>query len=182
MKNVIIAAIVASSFLAGCKKDAPPAAVEVPKPAAAVVEAPKPPPAAASWVVLEKLGAKIEMPAGAKAEDTSADAPNYSVAPEDYSFTVMVSTVTEAYPSTYEAAVDEVKKMTNGFKAFTKNEKTADGWVFEFEGESMMDKSPLYGVVVRKKLGEKSIECSRNESSKAARDSVEKACLSLAAK
>ncbi|MDP1917504.1 MAG: hypothetical protein Q8L14_14785 [Myxococcales bacterium] len=184
MKNVIIAAVVASSFLAGCKKDAP-AAVEVPKPAApaAVVEAPKPPPpAAASWVVLEKLGAKIEMPAGAKAEDTSADAANYSVAPEDYSFTVMVSTVTEAYPSTYEAAVDEVKKMTNGFKAFTKNEKTADGWVLEFEGESMMDKSPLYGVVVRKKLGEKSIECSRNESSKAARDSVEKACLSLAAK
>lgn len=182
MKNVIIAAVVASSFLAGCKKDAP-AAVEAPKPAApaAVAEAPKPPPAA-SWVVLEKLGAKIEMPAGAKAEDTSADAANYSVAPEDYSFTVMVSTVTEAYPSTYDAAVEEVKKMTNGFKAFSKNEKTADGWVFEFEGESMMDKSPLYGVVVRKKLGDKSIECSRNESSKAARDSVEKACLSLAAK
>lgn len=184
MKNVIIAAVVASSFLVGCKKDAP-AAVEVAKPAApaAVVEAPKPPPAAASsWVVLEKLGAKIEMPAGAKAEETSADAANYSVAPDDYSFTVMVSTVTEAYPSTYEAAIDEVKKLTNGFKAFTKNEKTADGWVFEFEGESMMDKSPLYGVVVRKKLGEKSVECSRNESSKAARDSVEKACLSLAAK
>lgn len=182
MKNVIIAAVVASSFLVGCKKDAP---AEVAKPAApaAVVEAPKPPPAAASsWVVLEKLGAKIEMPAGAKAEETSADAANYSVAPDDYSFTVMVSTVTEAYPSTYEAAIDEVKKLTNGFKAFTKNEKTADGWVFEFEGESMMDKSPLYGVVVRKKVGEKSVECSRNESSKAARDSVEKACLSLAAK
>ena len=72
--------------------------------------------------------------------------------------------------------------MTNGFKAFTKNEETADGWVFEFEGESMMDKSPLYGVAVRKKIGAKSIECSRNESSKAARDSVEKACLSIAAK
>ncbi|MDP3235017.1 MAG: hypothetical protein Q8N26_19700 [Myxococcales bacterium] len=59
MKNVIIAAVVASSFLVGCKKDAP-VAVEAPKPAAAaaVVEAPKPPPAAAaSWIVLEKLGA-----------------------------------------------------------------------------------------------------------------------------
>lgn len=184
MKNVIIAAVVASSFLVGCKKDAP-AAAEAPKAAPEpVAEAPKAAPAAAaaSWVVLEKLGAKIEMPAGAKAEDTSADAANYSVAPDDYSFTVMVSTVTEAYPSTYEAAVEEVKKMTNGFKAFSKNEKTADGWVFEFEGESMMDKAPLYGVVVRKKIGAKSIECARNESSKAARDSVEKACLSLAAK
>lgn len=184
MKHVVIAAIVASSFLAACKKDAP-APAEAPKPAAAApAEAPKPAPApaAASWVVLEKLGAKIEMPAGAKAEDTSADAANYSVSPEDFSYTVMVSTVTEAYPSTYEAAVEEVKKMTNGFKAFTKNEKTADGWVFEFEGESMMDKSPLYGAVVRKKVGDKSIECSRNESSKASRDAVMKACLSLAAK
>lgn len=186
MKHVIIAAVVASSFLVGCKKDAP--AADAPKAAAPAaeapkaVEAPKPAAAAPSWVVLEKLNAKIEMPAGSKAEDSSADATNYSVAPEDYSYTVMVNTVTDAYPSTYEGAVDEVKKMTNGFKAFTKNEKTADGWVFEFEGESMMDKSPLYGAVVRKKVGATVIECSRNESSKAARDAVMKACLSLAAK
>lgn len=184
MKNLIISSLVASSLLfAGCKKDAP---AEAPKPvAAAPVEAPKPAapaPVASASVVLEKLNAKIDMPAGSKAEDTSADAANYSVSPEDYSFTVMVSTVTEAYPSTYEAAVDEVKKMTNGFKAFTKNEKTADGWIFEFEGESSMDKAPIYGAVVRKKIGDKSFECARNESSKAARDSVMKACLSLAAK
>jgi hypothetical protein len=184
MKHLIIASIVASSLLAACKKDAPAEAakpsevpaVAAPAPAAAA------PAAAPSWVVLEKLGAKIEMPAGAKAEDTSADAANYSVAPEDYSYNVMVNTVTDAYPSTYEAAVDETKKMTNGFKAFTKNEKTADGWVFEFEGESMMDKSPIYGATVRKKVGGKAIECTRNESSKAARDAVMKACLSLAAK
>jgi len=127
--------------------------------------------------VLEKLGAKIEMPAGAKAEDTSADAANCSVAPDDSSFTVMVSTVTEAYPSTSEAA--EVKKMTNGFKAFSKTEKTADGWVFEFEGESMMDKAPLYGVMVRKKIG---IEVDRVRAQRVEQSSVEKACLSRAAK
>lgn len=186
MKKLLWSSLVVVSFIAGCKKDAAPEVAKAPEPAAAA-PAPAAAPAAApapasSWVVLEKLGAKIEMPAGAKAEDTSADAPNYSVAPEDFSYTVMVSTVTEAYPSTYEAAVDEVKKMTNGFKAFTKNEKTADGWVFEFEGESMMDKSPLYGATVRKTIGGKAIECTRNESSKAARDAVMKACLSLAAK
>jgi len=184
MKYFIIASIVASLFFVGCKKDE---LIEAAKPSEVpAVAAPAPvaaaPAAAPSWVVLEKLGAKIEMPAGAKAEDTSADAANYSVAPEDYSYTVMVNTVTEAYPSTYEAAVDETKKMTNGFKSFTKNEKTADGWVFKFEGESMMDKSPIYGATVRKKVGGKAIECTRNESSKAARDAVMKACLSLAAK
>jgi PBP1b-binding outer membrane lipoprotein LpoB len=187
MKRIILSAVVAASFLVGCKKDAAPVAeapkAEAAKPAAAApAEAAKPAAAATAWVALEKLNAKIEMPAGAKAEDTSADAANYSVAPEDFSYTVMVSTVTEAYPSTYEAAVDEVKKMTNGFKSFTKNEKTADGWVFEFEGESMMDKSPIYGATVRKKVGDKELECTRNESSKAARDAVMKACLSLAAK
>ena len=125
------------------------------------------------------------MPAGSKAEDSSADATNYSVAPEDYSYTVMVNTVTDAYPSTYEGAVEEVKKMTNGFKAFSKNEKTADGWVYKAKHRAlgrMMDKSPLYGATVRKTIGGKAIECSRNESSKAARDAVMKACLSLAAK
>jgi hypothetical protein len=186
MHRIILSAVVAMSLLVGCKKDAP-APVEAPKVDAAKVEAPvaepsKPAAAASARITLDKLGATIEMPAGAKAEDTSADAPNYSVAPEDFSYTVMVSTVTEAYPSTYEASVDEVKKLTNGFKAYSRNEKTADGWVLEFEGESMMDKSPLYGVVVRKTVGGKALECARNESSKAARDAVLKACLSLAAK
>lgn len=184
MKHVIIAAVVASSFLVGCKKDAP--AADAPKAAAAeapkVAEAPKPAAAAPSWVVLEKLNAKIQMPAGSKAADASADATNYAVAPEDFSYTVMVNTVTVAYASTYETAVDEVKKLTNGFKAFTKNEKTADGWVFEFESENIMDKTPMYGAVVRKKIGATELECSRNESSKAARDAVMKACLTLAAK
>lgn len=188
MKKLMLSSLVAASLIVGCKKDAAEAKPAEAKPAEAAAAPAAPAPAAApaaaatSWVVLEKLGAKIEMPAGAKAEDTSADAANYSVAPEDYSFTVMVNTVTDAYPSTYEGAVDEVKKLTNGFKAFTKNEKTANGWVFEFEGESMMDKSPLYGATVRTKVGGKDIECTRNESSKAARDAVMKACLSLAAK
>jgi hypothetical protein len=179
MKKTIIAAAVLSSFVLGCKKDTPAApAAEAPK-AAPAAEAPKAAPAASAWLNLDKLGAKIEVPAGSKAEDTSADAPAYSISPADFGFTVMVSTVTDAYASTYEAAVDEVKKSTNGFKAFSKNEKTADGWVLEFEGESMMDKAPLYGVVVRKKVGDKSFECARNEPSKAARDSVAKACASL---
>lgn len=171
--------LLACLTLIACKKDEA-AAVAAPKAAEAVKAPEAAKPVAAAWLNLDKMGAKIEMPAGAKADDTSADAPNYSVAPEDYSYTVMVSTVTEAYASTYEAAVNEVKKNTNGFKAFSKNEKTADGWVLEFEGESMMDKAPLYGVQLRKKVGDKSIECDHNEPSKTARDSVAKACASLA--
>lgn len=187
MKTLLGALLFATLLLAGCKKDE--AKVEAPKADAvkapeaakpAEGEAAKPAAAAAdSWVNLDKLGAKIQMPAGAKAEESSGDAPGYTVAPEDYGYTVMVNTATEAYASTYEAAVGETKKLTNGFKDFSKNEKTADGWVLEFEGESMMDKSPLYGVVVRKKVGDKSIECSRNENSKEARDRVSKACQSI---
>ena len=176
MKNTLLLACLT---LVACKKDAP---VEVKAPEAVkevvkAAEAAKP--AAGAWVNLDKMGVKIQMPAGSKAEDTSADAPNYSVAPEDYSYTVMVSTVTAAYTEKYESAVEEVKKSTNGFKAFSKNEKTADGWVLEFEGESMMDKAPLYGVMIRKKVGDKGIECGRNEPTKEARDAVAKACLSI---
>ena len=177
MKNVLLLACLA---LVACKKDAP-AEVKAAEPVKEVAKAPEAArPAAAAWVNLEKLGAKIEMPAGSKADDTSADAPNYSVAPQDYAYTVMVSTVTEAYASNWEAAVEEVKKNTNGFKAFSKNEKTADGWILEFEGESLMDKAPLYGVLLRKKIGDRSIECARNEPSKDSRDAVAKACASLA--
>jgi hypothetical protein len=182
MKNLLLLACLT---LIACKKDAPVEAVPVKAPEAVkeavkAAEAPKPAAPAEGWVVLEKMGMKIEMPPGSRAEDTSADAPNYSVAPEDYAYTVMVSTVTPAYASTYEAAVAEVKKHTNGFKAFSKNEKTADGWVLEFEGASLVDKEPLFGVVVRKKVGETSVECARNEHSVAARDAVARACVSLA--
>ncbi len=145
-------------------------------PAAAAAPAAGP----ATWVKLEKMGLKVEMPAGSKAEAMGSDSPSYMVNPEDYSYTVMVATVTEAHASTYDAAVKEVQSMNPGFKSFTKKSKTADGWVLEFESASAMDNSPLYGVVVRKTIGGKGYECTRNENAKALRDAVSKACATLA--
>jgi hypothetical protein len=44
----------------------------------------------------------------------------------------------------------------------------------------MIDKTPLYGVQVRRKIGDKSIQCSRNVKTEAERAKVAKACASLA--
>jgi hypothetical protein len=134
-------------------------------------------PAAPTWVAIPHMGLAVEMPGAGEVSDTSADAPNASVSAGNT--TVRVSTVTEAYPSSYEAARGQIEKEANPFKKFTKEEQTEGGWHLEYELESMMDKAPLYGVQIRSTIDGKQYECGSNERDQAARDAIAKACASL---
>lgn len=111
------------------------------KPSAAKTAAP----AALAFKNLDKLGAKIEVPADAEMMDASADAPGVSIFTPAGDLSIDVNVTTEVYASSIDAAKKEIEKDPNKFKKFTAENKTADGWHLEFELESMMDKTPLYG-------------------------------------
>lgn len=129
---------------------------------------------------LDKLGVKIEVPSDTQMMDASADAPGVSMFNNAGDFSLDVNVTTDAYASDANAAKEQIKKDPNTFKKFTVEKVTADGWHLEFELESMIDKKPLYGVQVRKKVGDKELECARNQPSEAARAVAAKACDSLA--
>jgi hypothetical protein len=134
-------------------------------------------PAAPAWLDLEPVPLQVEAPAGARVMDSSVDAPSVMVSAEGCTFTV--STVTEAYPASFDADKAEAQKLTDGFKAFSKAEEFEGGWQLEFEGLSAIDNQPLYGVEVRTTAGGKQYSCGRNDSNKAAIDCAAKACRTL---
>jgi hypothetical protein len=136
-----------------------------------------PAPVGPVWTAIPLLGLTLETPGPGEVSDTSADAPNASVLAGNVS--IDVSTVTVAYPSTFEAAKADVQKDPNPFKRFTKEEKRDGGWYLEYELESMIDKSPLYGVQIRTTIEGKQYQCGRNDRDQANRDTVARACLSL---
>jgi hypothetical protein len=136
-------------------------------------------PATLAFKNLDKLGAKIEVPSDVQTMDASGDAPGVSIFTPSGDLSIDVNVTTEAYASSIDAAKKEIEKDPNKFKKFTVENKTADGWHLEFELESMMDKTPLYGVQVRKKIGDKSLQCSRNVKTEAERAKISKACASL---
>jgi hypothetical protein len=134
-------------------------------------------PAAPTPTALGPLGLQMDVPAGAKVEDTSVDAPAVTV--EAAGCKVMVSTTTEAYADNFDAAKREVQKDPNPFKQFSKEEQGQGGWHLEYELASMLDKTPLYGVQIRRTFGDKQIECGINVPTTAERDCAARACLSL---
>lgn len=134
-------------------------------------------PAAPAWISLAPVPLQVSAPAGAKVMDSSVDAPSVMVSAEGCTFSV--STVTEAYPSTFDAEKSSTEKDTDGFKAFSKAEQFEGGWQLEYEGLSGIDKSALYGVEIRQTVGGKQYSCGRNDSNKAAIDCAAKACRTL---
>lgn len=140
-----------------------------------IEEAPKP--AAVAAMKLPPLPLEMDLPSDAKVMDGSKDAPNATVSTN--TFSINVSTVTEAYPKDFAAAKKSIEGDPNKFKAFTKQEEIEGGWHLEFELTSMMDQSPLYGVEVRKTIDGKQYSCARNDRDVANRDAIAKACLTL---
>jgi hypothetical protein len=132
---------------------------------------------AIEWIKLGPVGLQAEAPAGSNVMDTSVDAPGVMVSGDRCAF--IVSTVTEAHPSTYDAEKNETQKFTDGFKSFSKDEQFEGGWHFEYEGLSAIDQKPLYGVQVRVTVGGKQYACGRNDGDKAVIDCAARACRSL---
>jgi hypothetical protein len=135
-------------------------------------------PAPLEWKKLGQMGVQIEAPADSEIVDMTADAPNVKLSSNDCN--IYVSTVTVAYVSDYDKAVAEVEKDPGvKFKKFTKQEKTPTGWRLEFEAEGLIDPKPLYGVLIRTRIGDKEFECNdKAETPEKAQCTLE-ACQSL---
>ncbi|MCA9688008.1 MAG: hypothetical protein KC636_00250 [Myxococcales bacterium] len=139
-----------------------------------------PAPAAKAWKQFNEMKVQIEVPGDANLEENKMDDWNGSANWGDYAHQLDVSTVTEAYPSDFDAAKKSIEGDPNPFQKFTKEEKTDDGWHLEYELKSMMDPNrTLYGVQIRKTIGEKQYECGRNVDSADERALVAEVCASL---
>jgi len=137
-------------------------------------------PVAKAWKQFKEMKVQIELPGDATLEENKMDDWNGSANWADYAHQLDVSTVTEAYPSDFEAAKKSIEGDPNKFQKFTKEESTDAGWHLEYELKSMMDpEKTLYGVQIRKKIGEKQYECGRNVDSAEKRAVVAEACATL---
>jgi hypothetical protein len=139
-------------------------------------------PAPAKFVTkpLGSLGLQASVPEDATIDDNSKTAgfPSITIASTPMTF-VSGAGEDSLSAQTFDAAKQEVQKDPNPFKRFTKSEVTADGWKLEYELESMMDKTPVYGFKVHFKVDGKPFECGSNGGSTAERDTVIKICTSI---
>ncbi len=135
--------------------------------------------AAMEWMPVGALGLSVEAPAGTKIDDKTQGA-GFPTATIWASPTTFVTGQNDMFwKKDIAGAKAEIEKDPNKFQAFTKEEATADGFHLEFTLESMMDKKPIYGVKLRRKIGEKMFDCGSNTQSEELRAKVLKLCQSL---
>jgi hypothetical protein len=134
-------------------------------------------PAKVEWKKIASLGLEVEVPADATIDDNTATAgfPSATLwAPGS-----LFLQGGDMIPSSYESSKAQAQKEMDGFKAFSKDEKTDAGWHLEYEGESTMDKSTVYGFTLRLSFDGKAFDCSSNKNSKEERDAAVKVCKSI---
>ena len=158
------------------KKDEPTGAA----PAAAPTE-----PAAPAKLAYQKLGSlplEAEIPSDANVDDStkSAGFPSVTVYAQPTTFIFGPGDMSDVKP-TIEETKDRVAKEVDAFKGFTREDKTADGWILEGAGESMVDKKPLYTVSVRRTIAGVPYDCGTNADTKDEIARAEKLCQSLRA-
>ncbi len=139
-----------------------------------------PAPVAKAWKQFKEMKVQIEVPGDANLEENKMDDWNGSANWGDYAHQLDVSTVTAAYPSDFEAAKKSIQGDPNPFQKFTKEESSEGTWHLEYELKSMMDPNrTLYGVQIRKTIGDKQYECGRNVDSADERALVAEVCATL---
>lgn len=159
--------------ITGCKKSSSKA--EAPPPTA------KSAPVADTlgWQKLPSLGLQAEVPSSAKIDDGTANA-GFPVVTIYASPTVAVTGAGDM--SDLKPTLDETKtqlaKDPNKLKSWTREDKTADGWILEAARESMSG-GALIGVSVRRTLGDKPYDCGTNAATRDEADRAIKMCQSL---
>lgn len=130
---------------------------------------------------LGSLGIEAEVPDDAKIDDKSQTAgfPSVTIWSHPTNFVSGAGEDAPLAAQSFDRAEKEIKDDPNPFQKFTKEEKTADGWKLEYELQSMMDKTPVYGYTVRLKVGGKPFDCGSNSDTPAQRDTIIKMCASL---
>ena len=137
-------------------------------------------PAKLSFKKLGSLPVEAEVPDDANIEDStkSAGFPSVTVYASPTTFIFGAGDMSDVKP-TIEETKKRAAKDVNGFKSWTREEKTADGWILEGEGSSMVDNKPLYAVSVRRTINNAPYDCGTNADSKDAMAKAEKLCQSL---
>lgn len=174
--SVVMAMAIA---LVGCKKSAEKApAGDKEKPGAAA-EAAKP-------LAFKKLGSlplEAEVPADADINDTTQGAgfPSVTIYASPTTFVFGGGDMSDLKP-TIEDTKTKLGKDPNKLKTFTKEEKTADGWILELSRESMAEPGKeLFGISVRRTIDGKPYDCTTNAQTADQRAKAERLCVSLRA-
>jgi len=146
---------------------------------------PTEPGAAPAKLAYQKLGSlplEAEIPSDANVDDStkSAGFPSVTVYAQPTTFIFGPGDMSDVKP-TIEETKDRVAKEVDAFKGFTREDKTADGWILEGAGESMIDKKPLYTVSVRRTIAGVPYDCGTNADTKDEIARAEKLCQSLRA-
>lgn len=138
------------------------------------------PPAKLTWKKLGSMPLEAEIPEGAEVTDNTAGA-GFASATIYASPTTFVSGEGGGVKPTIEEAKAALEKDPgNKHKAWTKEEKTADGWILENTRESMTG-GELLGISVRRTIEGKAYDCGTNSRSADEREKAKKLCLSLRA-
>ncbi|MCA9676572.1 MAG: hypothetical protein H6708_30195 [Kofleriaceae bacterium] len=170
-----VAILLPLAVTTACKKDDARAGA-----AEAKAAEPAAPPAKLTWARLGGLGLEAQVPDGTTVDDNTAGAgfPAATLWTSPTTFVMGAGELSPLQPD-LAAAKGEIQKDPNPFKRFTKEEPTEGGWRLEYELESMIDQTPLYGVQIRTTIDGQPWECGSNTSSPAERAQVISICASL---
>jgi hypothetical protein len=163
-----------------------PAAAKTGSPAAAPAQKASP----KVWKKIAPLGIEVEVGSDADVQ-ISADMPDtpsatiYSMdgsAPTTFIFGAKNPDEAISMAKDYDAEKAKVQHEMDGFKSFTKDEKTADGFWLEYTGTDMVEKTkPLYGITIRSKVGAFTLECTTNSETEAERAAAAALCKTIRA-
>lgn len=135
-------------------------------------------PAKLEWKKIASLNVEVEVPAETTIDDNTATA-GFPAATLWAPGSLFIHGG-EMIPSSYDASKAQAQKEMDGFKQFSKDEKTDTGWHLEYEGESALDKgNTVYGFTVRSTVDGKAFDCTSNKNSKEERDAAVKICKTL---
>ncbi|MBK9031413.1 MAG: hypothetical protein IPL61_08760 [Myxococcales bacterium] len=185
MKTTIALATLATLTLtaAACGKKKDDAAGSSAKPAEGGGKAAAP--AKLSYKKVGATGLEAEVPDDANVDDNSASAgfPSATIWATPTTFLTGAFSGDDwgMIKATFEESKTGIEKdaaMVGKLKGFTKEEKTADGWQFEWEATSMTD-SPVFGIQIRLVIDGKAWDCGTNAGSPAERETAIKICKSV---
>lgn len=187
MKRTVLPALFATLALlattAACKKKQDGDAAAGDKSAAKATDtgAAAPAPAKLAWKKLGGLGLEAEVPADAEVTDNTAGAgfPSATIYASPTTFVSGAGDMSDL-KATIEETKTELAKDPNKLDSWTKEEKTADGWILEGKRTSMMGE-PLFAISIRRTIDGKPYDCGTNASSEAEREAAKKLCESLRA-
>lgn len=171
---------------AACKKSEDAAAKADPKGAEATKAAPA---AAPVWKKVPSMGIEVQVAPDADVQDNTKTAgfPSSTIYSTDGTPTTFIFGAKDpadsmALSKDFDTTKARVQKEMNGFKSFTKEDKTADGFTLLYSGASMSDpNSSLYGVTIRSTAAGLTLDCQTNAPSEAEREKTIKLCKSIRA-